>query len=258
MVSEFPSFHRTVSSVSLLASKPIWDLSEKHCTSASSSGCPDLPRSSEERFWIHAVEASEAPLWGLQEFRPKMSVNIYKLKSLRESEDISQVTFKDLGFSLTSSSQKKPSCSNVGPPPGGPSVGEGTWDFINCKAAKAEWENAGELKESKTTGSHQVSIRSPSIHHPSLYVIDQAILFGWKVGQSDWGVVITSIFEDSLWDSVLEKLTCFWSCCQWPWQTVTGDSAVEKIMTCMQRDCLRRSINRIFYPPYFPSHHPQK
>ena len=82
MVSEFPSFHRTVSSVSLLASKPIWDLSEKHCTSASSSGCPDLPRSSEERFWIHAVEASEAPLWGLQEFRPKMSVNIYKLKSL--------------------------------------------------------------------------------------------------------------------------------------------------------------------------------
>lgn len=174
-------------------------------------------------------------------------VGISNLWKLRKSVNISQVTFKDLGFSITSSSQKKPSCSNVGPPPGGPSVGEGTWDFINCKAAKAEWENAGELKESKTTGSHQVSIRSPSIHHPSLYVIDQAILFGWKqVGQSDWGVVITSIFEDSLSDSFWKSWDVFGHVASGRdrlWQEI------EKVMTCNYAAGLPTKIhqqNRLF------------
>lgn len=85
------------------------------------------------------------------------------LLKLRESENISQVTFKDLGFSLTSSSQTKPAVPTVLRQEG-----------LLWEKALEILSTAKQLKLSeRTRGSsrnlrQQVAIRSPSIHHPSL------------------------------------------------------------------------------------------
>ena len=73
-----------------------------------------------------------------------------KLCPLRKSDNISsQVTTLEIwAFFLTPVTPvRKP---RAVPTPrfsttGGPAVGEGTWDFVNCQTAKAEWEHAREL-----------------------------------------------------------------------------------------------------------------